>query len=319
MIGSWFATDYDEAPHYVGGLPLEVGSGRDLAIVDQVVRGQSIVGRVTGDYGAVGVKMHNPGVPTRVSVLVHLDEVATRWWSDRVRPSRLAPELPRLVLVRAQGALRGAAVLARRQGLRSAGGAKATVEFDLGPEDLDEDGLLMVELAEPSRPAWTTGRIAARAALGLRLDKISVRPQGGPATVAAPVPTGCDLAIIPADVPEVFRLEVSPVTPAPPLPVSPTHKWARKKPARAGFKALRIARRASTRVVAEVHKSRPADQFGVTATDLLAEVAVELEVVKRAPGSITLRRTTPSGGPILVGLKQADRGLSCRVVPVAGA
>ncbi|AGL14147.1 hypothetical protein [Actinoplanes sp. N902-109] len=318
MIGSWFATDYDEPPRFVEGLPLDVSSGQDLGIVDQVVRGRSIVGRVTGDYGAVGLKMRNPGGPAQVSVLIHLDEVATRWWSDRVRPSRLTPELPRLVLVRAQGGLRGAAVLARRQGLRGAGGAKATVTFDLGPADLDEDGLLMVELAEPPRPDWTAGRIAARAALGLRIDKISVRPQPTTSAPTAPAATGCDLALVPPDLPDVFRLELSPVTPAPPLPVSPTHTWSRRKPARAGFKALRIARRAGTRVVAEVHKSRPVDGFGVRATDLLTGVPVDLEIVDRAPGSVTLRRTTRPAGPLLVGPETGDRGLSCRIVPVTG-
>ncbi|GAA2596574.1 hypothetical protein GCM10010435_89750 [Winogradskya consettensis] len=315
MIGRWFATDYDEPVRFIEGLPIEVSSGSDLGIVDQVVRGNAIVGRVTGDFGAVGLKVRGPGVPTRVSVVVHLDELGTRWWSDRVRPPRHAPELPRLVLVRAQGELRGAALLARRQGLRSAGGAKVTVEFDLTAEELDEDGLLMIELAEPPRPEWMSGRVAARSALGLRIDKIYVRPE--PTTTApapSPYATGCDLALLASDGPEQFRLEVSPVTPAPPLPRSPTHKWSRRKPARAGFKALRIARRAGTRVAAEVVKSRPTDNFGVRATDLLTGVPVELTVVSRGAGSVTLSRGAAQG-PILLGLEQPDRGLSCRIVP----
>ncbi|MEV6600213.1 hypothetical protein AB0M36_25700 [Actinoplanes sp. NPDC051346] len=248
MIGSWFATDHDEPPHVIENLPIEVDSGRDpgLCIVDQVVRGAAIVGRVTGDHGAVGLKVRAPGIATRVSVVIHLDETAARWWSDRVRPPRFAPELPRLVLVRAQGELRGAALLARRQGLRRAAGAKVTVEFDLGAADLDGDGLLMIELAEPPRPEWVHDRIAARCALGLRIDQISVRPQ--PATTASPVPagpTGCDLALLPAGGPERFRLETALVTPAPPLPRSPSTRLTRRKPARAALKLFRAARRAA--------------------------------------------------------------------------
>ncbi|BCJ52646.1 hypothetical protein Asp14428_41210 [Actinoplanes sp. NBRC 14428] len=318
MIGSWFATDYDEPQHVIEGLPVEVGSGRDpgLCIVDQVVRGAAILGRVTGDYGAAGLKVSSPGVPTRVSVVIHLDETGTRWWSDRVRPPRLAPELPRLVLVRAQGELRGAAVLARRQGLRRAGGAKVTVEFDLTAAELDGDGLLMVELAEPPRPDWLRDRVAARSALGVRIDKISIRAQ--PPTTATPVPagpTGCDLALLPPSGPERFRLELAPVTPAPPLPRSPSTKLTRRKPARAGFKVLRAARRAGTRVIAEVNKSRPGSGTGVRAVDLLTGVPVELELVRREAAALELRRTGPAVGPVLIGLDPADRGLSCRVVP----
>lgn len=317
MIGAWFATDYDAAPTVIE-LPVDVDSGRDegVCIVDQVVRGTGIVGRVTGDYGAVGLKVRSPGVATRVTVVVHLDELATRWWSDRVRPPRLAPELPRLVLVRAQGELRGAAVLARRQGLRRAGGAKATVEFDLTADELDGDGLLMVELAEPPRPAWTAGRIAARSALGVRIDRISVRAQEPTTANTAPTdPTGCDLAVLAPNPPERIRLEVSAVPPAPPLPRSPSNRWTRRKPARAGFKVLRAARRAGTRVVAEVSKSRPGAGLGVHAVDLLTGVPVEVDIVRQRPGCLDLRLAGPVEGPVLIGLDDGDRGLSCRIVP----
>jgi len=317
MIGAWFATDYDATPTVIE-LPFDIDSGRadGICIVDQVLRGTGIVGRVTGDYGAVGLKVRSPGVATRVTVVVHLDELATRWWSDRVRPPRTAPELPRLVLIRAQGELRGAVLLARRQGLRRAGGAKATIEFDLTADELDGDGLLMVELAEPPRPEWTAGRIAPRAALGVRIDRISVRAQEPTtASTVATEPTGCDLAVLAPNSPESFRLDVSAVPPAPPLPRSPSHKWTRRKPARAGFKVLRAARRAGTRVAAEVAKSRPGAELGVHAVDLLTGVPVRVKVVRHRHGGLDLRLAGPAEGPVLIGLDQADRGLSCRIAP----
>jgi hypothetical protein len=188
-IGSWFATEYDE-PAAVLDLPAEITSGRGvgICILDQVVRGTAIVGRVIGDFGAVALKVRGTGEPMHVSVLVHLDEMATRWWSDRVKPPLTAPELPRLVLLRAQGTIRGAALLARRQGWRRAGSAKVWVDFDLTADELDQDGLLVVELAEPHLPAWAQSRLSVRAAVGVRIDKISVRRIRSPAAPAATWP-----------------------------------------------------------------------------------------------------------------------------------
>ena len=319
MIGAWFATDHDVAPTVLE-LPVDVASGQDggVCIVDQVIRGSGIVGRVTGDNGAVGLKVRSPGVATRVTVAIQLDEVSTRWWSDRVRPPRNAPELPRLVLVRAQGEVRGAALLARRQGLRGAGGAKVTVSFDLTAAELDSDGLLMIELAEPPRPEWVAGRVSARSALGVRIDTISVRAQ--PPTTAGPGradPTGCDLAVLAPDGPDRFQLEVSAVPPAPPLPRAPAHKLTRRRPARAGFKVLRAVRRAGTRVLAEAVPSRPGNARGVHAFDLAAGVPVPVEVLQQRPGALELRLTGPAEGPVLLGLDRPDRGLSSRIGPAS--
>ena len=85
--------------------------------------------------------------------------------------------------------------------------------------------------------------------------------------------------------------------------------------ARAGFKVLRAARRAGTRVLAEAVPSRPGSARGVHAFDLAAGVPVPVEVLAQRPGSFDLRLAGPAEGPVLLGLERADRGLSCRIVP----
>lgn len=319
-IGSWFATEYDE-PAAVLDLPAQITSGRGtgICILDQVVRGTAIVGRVTGDFGAVALKVRGTGEPMHVSVLVHLDEMATRWWSDRVKPPITAPELPRLVLLRAQGAVRGAALLARRQGWRRAGSAKVWVDFDLTADELDLDGLLVVELAEPQLPAWAQSRLSVRAAVGVRIDKISVRRIGSPnPDPAITGGTGCDMAVLQPDDAQSFRLAASAVAPAPPLPRSPSNKWTKRRPARAGFKVVRAARRAALRAAAEALPARPHGALEVQGANLLTGAPVGVEVVKRRTNELDLRLTEPTNAPILIGLDGSNPGLSLRIAPAGG-
>jgi hypothetical protein len=315
VIGAWFHTEYDE-PRAVLDLPVEVDSGRDdaVCIVDQVIRGTGIVGRVTGDFGAVALKIRGTGRPVHVIVDVQLDDLSTRWWSDRVRPPRHHPELPRLVLVRAQGDIRGAALLARRQGWRGAGSALARVEFDMAADDLDRDGLLVVELAETPRPSWSDDRISARSALGLRIDTIFVREAGAP-TATRFEPTGCDLAVLQPGGPAEFRLDVASVPLAPPVPRSPSTKFTRRRPPRAAFKLGRIARRVAVRAGSQALPERPGAGLGVLAADLRTGEPLPVEVVARRPGSLNVRLASPPQGPVLIGLDAAHPGLSCRIVP----
>jgi hypothetical protein len=219
-----------------------------------------------------------------------------------------------VVLVRAQGEIRGAAVLARRQGWRGAGSAQAAVEFGLAADDLDRDGLLVVELAESARPSWSDNRISARSALGLRIDTILVRETGAAAATSIP-PTGCDLAVLQPGGLRSFRLEVSPVPQAPPVPRSPSTRLTRRRPARAAFKLSRIARRAAIRAAAQALPERPGNGLGVLAADLRTGVPVPVEVVGRRPGSLDVRLAAPPEGPVLIGLDAAHPGLSCRIVP----
>ncbi|MEU8240718.1 hypothetical protein AB0C07_20940 [Actinoplanes missouriensis] len=305
-VGLWFRTDFDE-PSVPAGLPLELTTGMhpSVTIVDQMVRGRGIIGRVTGDFGAVAVKVAGTGGPVRVAVSIGLDEVSTRWWADRVRPSRTTPELPRLVTLRAQGRIRGSAVLARRQGWRGAASSEAVLEFDLAEGELDGDGLLMIELGETPPPSWAAGRLSGRPVVGLRFNRITVRESTGPEpTRGSNTPTGCDFAVLQPGASPVQRLVTQPVPAAPPLPLTPRNKLTRRRPARAAFKAARAARRVAYRAM----PARPGPLSGVLAADVMTgePIAVELSGDEiRLPG--------PVEAPVLVGAARPQPTLSWRL------
>ncbi|GAA2715874.1 hypothetical protein [Actinoplanes palleronii] len=312
-IGSWFRTDYDE-PSVAAALPLELGTGASpsIVILDQMIRGTGIVGRINGDFGAIAVKVNGTGAPVRVTVSVGLDEMGIRWWSDRVRPARLTPELPRLVTLRAQGQIRGALVLARRQGWRGAAPATATLAFDLPAGELDRDGLLIVELADALPPSWAGPRLSARSAIGLRINNISVREQ--PAATAPSGPaghTGCDFAVVQPGAALSYRLEGAGVSAAPPVPISPRNRWTRQKPARAVFKLSRAARRVAVRALPH----RPGEVAEVLAADLVTGEAVPVDVSRHQDGNLTVRFAAPVGNPVLLGSTEAQPTLSWRLTP----
>ncbi|BBH65830.1 hypothetical protein ACTI_25150 [Actinoplanes sp. OR16] len=293
-VGAWFRTDFDE-PSVPASLPMELTTGMhpSVTIVDQMVRGRGIIGRITGDFGAVAVKVAGTGGPVRVTVSIGLDEVSTRWWADRVRPSRTTPELPRLVVLRAQGTIRGGAVLARRQGWRGAASAEAVLAFDLAEGELDADGLLLVELGETPPPSWATGRLSTRPVVGLRFNSIAVRESSSPAPVSlAEGSTGCDFAVLQPGADATHHLVTSPVPAAPPLPLTPRNKLTRRRPARAAFKAARAARRVAYRAM----PVRPGPLSGVMAADVLTGTPIDVVVTGdeiRLPG--------PVDSPVLIG------------------
>jgi hypothetical protein len=312
-VGSHFRTDFDE-PSVAAALPMELATGASPAILimDQMVRGTGIVGRVNGEFGAVAIKVSGTGAPVRVGVSVGLDEMATRWWSDRTRPPRLAPELPRLVALRVQGKIRGAVVLARRQGWRGAAPANATLAFDLPAGDLDGDGMLIVELAETPHPDWAADRLSPRSAIGLRINSVSVREQDRPAAVTGPTGhTGCDFAVVQPGGPLTCRLAGAGVPAAPPLPVSPRNRWTRQKPARAVFKLSRAARRVAVRALPH----RPGELTGVLATDLITGEPVPVEVSRSGDGEATVRFAAPVPHPVLLGSAAPQPTLSWRLTP----
>ena len=315
-IGAWFATDFDEAQTTLS-LPAEVTGGQEpgVSVVDQVVRGTGIVGRVTGDFGAVAITIRTDDRWVRVTVALSVDEVAARWWADRVKPAPGTAERPRLVTVRCQGAIRGAAVLARRQGRLRAGSGSAVVEFDLPPADLppstqDGGGLLVVEVSEPGAlPEWAAGRFSPDSAIGLRIDRISVRPLPSDAIDRTDAPAGgCAFVVIGPGEPREVRLNLAAVLPAPPVPRSPTNRWTRRKPARAAAKVLRVARRVAGWVAAEPSSTRRVGRPDVHGFDLVAGEPVAVEVVARDARAVDVRLAGRPAGPVLLGLVDRRAG-----------
>ena len=336
-IGTWFATDFDEVRAALD-LPASVAGGQGPAVhlVDQVVRGVEIVGRVTGDSGAVAIRTTTTDHRVRVSVKLSLDDVATYWWADRVKPAPGTPERPRLVLVRSQGSIRGAAVLARRQGRLRARTAAATVEFDLSPADLAADGLLVVELSGPGPlPPWAAGHLSDRGAIGLRIDRITVTPVAPPPAPLPPSPvaddTGGGCRFVVAGVGEgVVRIALERVPPSPPVRRAPGNRWTRRRPARAAAKALRLARRIAYRAIAEATSRRGPGRPVPYGVDLATGEAVPVDVVGRDATGIDLRIAPAAGsavaasarpGPVLIGLhhgpcrERTGRQLACTLVP----
>ncbi|GAA0798974.1 hypothetical protein [Spirilliplanes yamanashiensis] len=296
MIGSWFGTAHDVAPQHLD-LPAAVTGGQHpaVAVVDNVVRGSGIVGRVTGDAGAVAVRLRPGPEPVRVTVAVSLDEISTRWWADRVRPPRTRGERPRLVLVHSQGALRGALVLARGQGWLRGVPAAGTVTFDLDPAEL-ADGLLVVELTPAGAlPAAVAGRFSGNDAIGLRIDRIDARPAAGPAPVFRSA--GAGFAVAAPGAREV-RLPRAAGPAAPPPARAPGNRWTRQKPARAAWKVLRTGRRVAYRGAAVV--ARPALPAAPHAVDLATGADVPVTVAGRDAGGLHLT-LGPATGPVLVG------------------
>ncbi len=172
-------------------LPAVVRTGRDpaLSVVDGFVRGSGIVGRFSAGSGLIGLKVAAGGRPVRVSVTVRADAETAAWWQHRV-PARYLPgdpHGPRLLLVRSQGAVRTAVLLARRPG-DFALGARATATFDLSADEVPDDGLLIVELADPRPLAGLPDQLPARAALGVRIDSVTVEHRPDSAADRTPPP-----------------------------------------------------------------------------------------------------------------------------------
>ncbi|TDD27238.1 hypothetical protein E1218_10965 [Kribbella turkmenica] len=156
-------------------LPGELRSGAapELTTVDQMVRGNAVIGRFIASPALLGVKVRPTGRPVRVTAHFRFDSMSLGWWEQRILtpgPIRGAGA-PRLVLVRAQGKTRGAALLIRPEvDFRRA--ATGLVCFDLQPEELTVEGLFVFEMIsiDTGRPEWAPAVPAG--SVGIMMDLI---------------------------------------------------------------------------------------------------------------------------------------------------
>lgn len=211
-----FATAFD---HPVPPLPvpgvLPSGAHPAFRVFDGVARGRKGVGRINATYGLVAAKVGSGGRATRVTLSMRLDAQSDVWWQNRVAEEdrRKAPTgvatSPRLLLVFAQGALRSALLLARRETTLS-GPVTGSATFALGPDEVAEDGLLVIEVVDAGSalgghlPSWAERSLAPVGAVGIAILELAIDldPRAGqrrgagdrPATARRPVlsTTSCE-------------------------------------------------------------------------------------------------------------------------------
>ncbi|MFF0717774.1 hypothetical protein [Micromonospora sp. NPDC003816] len=349
-VGTWFATEFDE-PAKPRGLPALFASGVDseVLVADRMARGVAILGRVQGVSGAVVLKVRTGGRAVRVRVDLHVDGASQTAWSRVAAPTRGVRELPRLVMVRAQGTDRVAALIRRQHGRLRMVEAHAWVEFDLGAEEIGADELLIVEVAEATLPAWASPSLSALAAVGVRINQVEVTalddvdPPGtsGRVTGQAAQHTGLASAgglvgargrgegpartgfvVVNADATSVrCRLRVTTASVAPSAIRDPRRAWMRRGKAHTVLKAVRVAQRGAGYALFEASPftgpPRP-EQLRVRAANLVdggdCRVAVTTDDAETL--DVVVTRTTP--GPVLIGVDEPDatamRRRVCEVV-----
>ena len=192
-VGAWFTTEFDE-PAPALEVPGVVRSGRASAFcaTDHFVRGRHIVGRISARAGMLALKVRADGRPLRVRMELRLDSASLDWWQER---SETADEttvdsvraLARLVLVRSQGSLRRAVMLARNHDQSAPSDVRSVIWFDLAADEVPEDGMLVIEVADAWRmlPQWAADSFADSSAVGIRVEWIEVSPVPDDAPVTA--------------------------------------------------------------------------------------------------------------------------------------
>lgn len=176
----WFGMDTEfDRPAARLAVPGAVTSGRgpELRLDDGLTRGDGVVGRFEASPALVAVKLAPVRGDVTVTVRLAADEDTAAWWERRV-PESVRPRLPhepRLLRVRSQGRTRGAVVLARRPWDFALRG-RVRFAFRLTPDELPDDGILIVELADLTRdlPESLAAALAPHAAVGVRVDAIDV-------------------------------------------------------------------------------------------------------------------------------------------------
>ncbi|PMR59604.1 hypothetical protein C1A38_18750 [Verrucosispora sp. ts21] len=332
--GARFATDFDE-PAAPRELPAVFTSGGDpeVLVADRFTRGAAIVGRVQGDCGAVMLKVRGGGRPIRVRVDLHVDGATQAAWSRAVVPGRGMRELPRLIMVRAQGVTRAAALICRRRGRLRMVEAHAWVEFDLGAQEMGVDDLLIIELADATVPPWAAPALSPLAAVGVRINQVEVTAiegggdsPGGPALTGASAqlaglvsagglvgakgrtegPARSRFVVVNAPDPTVrcrLRTTVASVPPA--AFRHPTRPWLRRQQGQTVLKAVRVAWRGAGYALFEASpftRAPETDRLVVRATHLLDGTDCPVRTTTVAPDLLDVLVERTTAGPVLLGL-----------------
>lgn len=331
--GARFATEFDE-PAAPRELPAVFTSGGapEVLVADQMMRGSAIVGRVQGRAGAVMLKVRSAGLPVRVRVNLHVDGATQAAWSRAVVPGRGMRELPRLIMVRAQGRARAAALISRQRGRLRMVEAHAWVEFDLGAEETGDDHLLIIELADAALPPWAAPALSPLAAVGVRINQVEVtaiegpddvggrRLGGAPAQLAGLVSAGglvgakgrtegparSRFVVLNANGSTVrcrLRTTVASVPPA--AFRQPTQPWLRRRQGQTVLKAVRVAQRGAGYALFEASPfTRPpdADRLVVRATHLVDGTDCPVRTSAAGPDLLDVLVERVGAGPVLLGL-----------------
>lgn len=170
------------------GVPGRVTRGSDpvLWLVDGAVRAPRRLSRLLRSDALLGLRLDPPTGPVRLRITMVADNLSTWLWQNRddahATPTlALSPDvafedvsrLHRLVEVRAQGKVRGVAVLALRPGDQDAT-TRYRLEFDLDPGEVD-DGLLLLDLLAPSvRPEALEAGLMEAGLIGVGIARVEL-------------------------------------------------------------------------------------------------------------------------------------------------
>jgi len=155
---------------------LTSGNRPELMVVDKVARGVALLGRFGATPALFGLKVRPNGGPVRVCVRFSIDDASVAWWEARAPEHQKDCEgaRGRLFLVRSQGVTRAAVFLV--PGPQDADGVtRGEVRFDLSADELDEAGLLVVEVQSIDHvPPWARQQLTPFAAIGVRIDAVDL-------------------------------------------------------------------------------------------------------------------------------------------------
>jgi len=175
-------------------LPLEVpgilgkGSASALCILDGANRAPHRLSRLVRAVALLGIKLADPSAGVRITMRLLADDLATSMWDRHMLRLRGEP-IPedeeyvpsdvstrhRMVEVTAQGRSRALAVLALRN--NDDGTVRQHVSFELGADEIDESGLVMIGLESPAKaPGWARANELEDPLVGICVARIMIDP-----------------------------------------------------------------------------------------------------------------------------------------------